>query len=83
MIYIINLAFEILIIMIFIRVILSWINHNPYNPIIKFIYDITNPILIPVQNAISPVGGIDISPIIIIFALQIIKRIIIKILLSF
>ena len=82
MISIIYIAFEILTYIIFIRVILSWFPHNPYQPLIKLIYQISNPILNPIRNFVSPIGGIDISPIIAIFIIQLIKNIILKSLFS-
>ena len=82
MITIINIAFQILIMIILIRIILSWFPHNPYNPLIKIIYQISNPILNPLQNIIPPIGGLDISPIIAIFIIQLIKNIILKSLFS-
>ena len=82
MISIINIAFQVLMMVIFIRVILSWFPHNPYNPLIKIIYQISNPILNPIRNIVSPIGGIDISPIILIFIIQLIKNIILKSLFS-
>ena len=82
MISIINIAFEILIIIIFIRIILSWFPHNQYQPLIKLIYQISDPILNPIRNIVSPIGGIDISPIIVIFIIQLIKNIILKSLFS-
>ena len=82
MISIINIAFEILTIIIFIRVMLSWFPHNPYKPLIKLIYQISNPVLNPIRNIVSPIEGIDISPIILIFIIQLIKNIILKSLFS-
>ena len=82
MISIINIAFEILTYMILIRVILSWFPHNPYQPVIKLIYQISDTILSPIRNIASPIGGVDISPIIAIFMIQLIKNIILKSLFS-
>ena len=82
MISIINIACEILTYIIFIRVILSWFSHNPYQPIIKLIYQISDFVLSPIRNSISPIGGIDISPIIAIFIIQLIKNIILQSLFS-
>ena len=82
MISFIHIAFEILTYIIFIRVILSWFPHNPYQPLIKLIYQISNSVLSPIRNSISPIGGIDISPIIAIFMIQLIKNIILKSLFS-
>ena len=84
MISIINIIFQILIMVIFIRIILSWIPHNPYHPLIEKIYQISNPILNPIQKVIPPIGGrIDISPIIAIFIIQFVRSIILKFLFSF
>ena len=82
MISIINIAFEILTYIIFIRVILSWFSHNPYQPVIKLIYQISDTILNPIRSIVSPIGGVDISPIIAIFMIQLIKNIILKSLFS-
>ena len=82
MISIINIAFEILTYIIFIRVILSWFSHNPYQPVIKLIYQISDTILSPIRSIVSPIGGVDISPIIAIFMIQLIKNIILKFLFS-
>ena len=82
MISIINISFEILTYIIFIRVILSWFSHNPYQPIIKLIYQISDTILSPIRSIVSPIGGVDISPIIAIFMIQLIKNIILKSLFS-
>ena len=78
MISIISIAFEILTYIIFIRVILSWFPHNPYQPVIRLIYQISNSILSPIRNSVSPIGGIDISPIIAIFIIQLIKNLILN-----
>ena len=58
-----------------IRIILSWIPHNRFHPIISFIYQISDPILKPFRNIIS-YQGIDFSPIIVFMLLRIIKNII-------
>ena len=49
------------------RAILSWVNPDPYNPIVRFIHNVTEPVLYQVRNKI-PInfGGIDFSPIIIV-----------------
>ena len=63
---------------IIIRVLISWmpmvgVNVDPYNPIIKFINDITDPILEPLRR-FTTVGMIDLSPIIALVAISIIAR---------
>jgi YggT family protein len=55
---------------IIIRALISWVNPDPYNPIVMFLYRITEPVLSTVRRWI-PLGniGIDISPIIVILAI--------------
>lgn len=69
----INMLFYALNLAIFIRVIISWFNINPYNPLISFIYQITDPILVPLRRIVPPVGMIDVTPIIALFLLSIVK----------
>ena len=59
---------------IIIKALVSWVNPDPYNPIIRFLDDVTEPVLRKVR-AIIPIGniGIDLSPIIVIFAIYILQ----------
>ena len=47
LIQIINIAFSVLIWLVIIRCLLSFIPHNPYQPLIRFVYDVTEPIMAP------------------------------------
>lgn len=62
---ILDLLITILTWLIFIRAIISWVNPDPYNPIVQFLYRVTEPILAPIRR-ILPLGNlaIDFSPII-------------------
>lgn len=52
-------------ILILIRVIISWIRPNPRNPLVQVIYNLTEPVLSPIRRIVPPIGGtVDISPII-------------------
>ena len=64
--------FAILDLFVWARVIISWINHDPYNDIIRIIYQVTEPMLRPIRDIIpvTPIG-IDISPFILLFLLNI------------
>lgn len=52
------------------RAVISWVNADPYNPIVRFLYDITEPALSRIRRVI-PVfgGGLDLSPMLLILAL--------------
>jgi YggT family protein len=55
---------------IIIRALLSWVNPDPYNPIVQFLNSITEPLLNRVRKAIPMPGmGLDLSPIIVILAI--------------
>jgi YggT family protein len=44
------------------RALISWINPNPYNPLIRIICAITDPVLVPIRRVLPDLGGLDISP---------------------
>lgn len=58
---------------IFARIILSWIKINPHNRIIRFIYEITEPVLKLVRNILPKTGMIDFSPLLAFFAIGFIQ----------
>jgi len=69
----ISLLFEILRMVLLIRIVLSWLPHNRYHPLINIVYQITEPLLEPFRNMINPIAGIDLSPIIVFFLINIVK----------
>ena len=80
----INIIFQILWWAILIRVLLSWlpmtgIRIDPYNPVIRMLFSITDPILDPIRRY-TTVGMIDLSPIVALFGLEIIRRILLSLL---
>lgn len=54
---------------IIIRALISWVNPDPYNPIVRFLYQITEPVLYPLRRRLPYMGGIDLSPFILILAI--------------
>ena len=58
------------------RALVSWIpNLDPYNPIVQFLYQITEPVLEPIRRLIPPVGGmIDISMLVAFFGIMILQQ---------
>jgi YggT family protein len=52
------------------RAVISWVNPDPYNPIVRFLYSATEPVLRRLRRVIPTVaGGIDFSPMILLLAL--------------
>ena len=56
------------------RAVLSWVNPDPFNPIVRFIHNVTEPVLYQVRMRIPVIfGGMDLSPIV-VFAVIIFLR---------
>ena len=51
------------------RALLSWVNPDPRNPIVRFLHNATEPILYPVRRALPYMGGVDLSPLVVIAAI--------------
>ena len=71
-----DLLFTILYIAILARVILSWVQFDPYHPIVVLLDQITEPFLAPLRRFIPPMGMMDITPIVAIILIQVLQRII-------
>lgn len=64
---------------IIIAAIISWVNPDPYNPVVRFLYTVTEPVLRPIRRLIGyRLGPIDISPVIVILAIIFIQRFLIS-----
>lgn len=75
----VDIAFEVYMALMMARILLSWVKHNPYQPIIRFIYEITEPVLGLFRRIIPPIGVIDISPIVAFMALGLLRSLIVKV----
>ena len=64
----ISLAIQIYIYIIIARALISWVSPDPYNPIVRFLYRATEPVLRPVRELL-PSSQIDFSPMIVILGL--------------
>jgi len=61
------------------RAIISWVNPDPYNPIVRFLYNATEPVFYRMRRALPLVfSGIDLTPMALIFFLFFIKQIVLS-----
>lgn len=51
------------------RAVISWVNIDPYNPIVRFLMQVTDPVLYQIRKRLPPMGGLDLSPMILILAI--------------
>jgi YggT family protein len=78
---IIGLFFDILIWMLFARIIISWLPHNPQNAIIRLLYEGTEPILSPFRKIVPKSSlPVDLSPLIALIVLQVLRHAILRML---
>jgi YggT family protein len=73
--YILDLALTIYMYVIIARALLSWVNPDPYNPIVRFLYTITEPVLYWVRRRVPVVfGGLDLAPLLVLLAIIFLQR---------
>ncbi len=77
----INIIFRIYGFIVLARVLLSWVRVSPWHPtwgpIIRFIYQATDPIMEPVRRLLPPMGGLDFSPILVLLGLDLIRGVVV------
>ena len=67
---VVNMVLGLFLILIIIRALLSWVSPDPDNPIVRFLYSVTEPLLYQVRRVVPALaGGIDLSPLITIAAI--------------
>ena len=66
---VIDIAAKALTVLIFARVIISWVSPRTANPLVAFVYSVTEPLLRPVRSILPTMGGLDFSPIIVLLAI--------------
>ena len=72
---VVDIALTIFMWIIIARAILSWVSPDPYNPIVRFIHNITEPVLYQIRRRIPlSFGGIDFSPILVLLAVIFLQR---------
>ena len=60
-----------------IHVIMSWVNPGGYNPVIKLIHGLTEPLLAPVRRRMPDMGGLDLSPMIVMIGLVVLEMLLV------
>lgn len=75
---IVDMALTLYLYIIIARAVLSWVNPDPYNPIVSFIHRVTDPVLYKVRRILPDFGGIDFSPMLVIGAIFFIQNFLLK-----
>ncbi len=62
-------------IIIIARALISWVSPDPYNPIVRFLYRVTEPVLRPIRHRLPMMGmGLDLSPMVVLLAIYFLER---------
>ena len=76
---VLDIALTIFMWIVIARAILSWVSPDPYNPIVRFIHNVTEPVLYQVRKRIPlNFGGIDFSPMIILLAVIFLQQFVVQ-----
>jgi YggT family protein len=63
---------------VFAAVIVSWLNLEPDHPIVRVTRALTEPVLEPIRKLLPDMGGFDFSPMLLLFALQLLRRLLFR-----
>lgn len=79
---VINTIFWLIYALLWARIILSFVRPDPYHPtwgpIVRGVYDVTEPILGPIRRLLPPMGGLDFSPLIVFLLLRLLQGVVIN-----
>jgi YggT family protein len=81
---VINIVLTMILWVVIAAALISWVSPDPRNPIVQFLYRVTEPILRPFRKILPPrrTGGIDFSPLLLILLIYFIKILLARLLLS-
>ena len=78
---VIGLVFQIYIFIVIASALVTWVSPDPYNPIVRFLYQATEPVLARIRRVIpTQFGGFDFSPIILLLGLSLVRRLLLELL---
>jgi len=70
----VNLVFQVYIFIVVARALISWVGPDPYNPIVRFLYQATDPVLDRLRRLLPlQFGGVDLTPLALLLALYVVK----------
>ena len=80
---ILSMVINIYIWVVIIAALISWVRPDPYNPIVQILYKLTEPLYAKIRRVIPTIiGGLDLTPILVILALKFIDLFVVQLLFS-
>ena len=78
----VQLLFDLYVIVLLARVLLSWVQVDPQNPIVNLIHQLTEPLLAPIRRLMPPTGPMDFSPMVAFIVVLITEQVVLTLLRS-
>jgi YggT family protein len=76
---VVNLFFQIYIFIVIARALVSWVNPDPHNPIVRFLYNATEPVLARMRRILPlQFGGFDLTPIVLLVLLSVVEQLLLR-----
>ena len=77
---VVGLVFQVYIFIVIARALVSWVNPDPYNPIVRFLHNATDPVLSRMKRYLPlQFSGVDLSPIALLLALTVVEKILLNV----
>ncbi len=73
-----SLTLNLFLVAILAQVVLSWVAQGTHNPLTSTLYSLTEPVLRPVRRFIPPIGGMDLSPLVVLLSIPLIKMLVVS-----
>ncbi len=80
---ILDMLLQIYFYVIIVRAIISWVNPDPWNPIVQFLHRVTEPVLAPIRRYLPMSWGLDLSPMVVLLAIYFARMFVIDSLMDF
>ena len=79
-IYVVDTLLTIYSFVVIVACLISWVNPDPYNPIVRILRNLTEPVLWRIRKYLpfTYVSGLDLSPVVLLLGIQLIRMIIVK-----
>ncbi len=74
----IRFVFELYTVILLVRVLLSWFQVDPYNPLVRLLYQLTEPLLAPIRRFLPSAGPFDFSPIVALILVMVVEQLVIS-----
>ena len=78
----VQLLFDLYVIVLLARVLLSWVQVDPRNPIVNLIHQLTEPLLAPIRRLLPQSGSVDFSPMVAFIVVLLAEQIVLTLLRS-